>query len=138
MDPQRGHFALPAPHEPIKKRRILVRRLPLTGGAWSMASRTPTPVTAACHRNRASPQRRVPEGSASDPLARPPRFVSRRHNPGVGLDEHEQTAIGRGELIEVKDSSCDILIRLGHGAIRVDGIRAGVAVETSNLPVHAL
>src|SRR5215211_5590477 len=71
-------------------------------------------------------------GSVSDPLGRPPRFKPRPHRlGGLGLDERKYTAIGGDELIVTR------AIRIGGGAcaIRIDAIRAGEALITSDLPV---
>jgi hypothetical protein len=64
--------------------------------------------------------------------ARPsPRFKTRPHKLGIDLDECEPTAIGGGELIVART----IRIAEGARAIRIDAIRAGEGLVTSNLPV---
>src|SRR5688572_4508239 len=70
--------------------------------------------------------------SVSDPLGRPPRFKPRSHKlGGLGLDERKLTAIGGDEHIDLRT------IPKGDGAcaIRLDGVRGGDALVTSNLPV---
>ena len=70
-------------------------------------------------------------GSVSDPLGRSLQFKPRRHTTGIGLDEREHAAIGGDEQIALPT------IRRGDGAcaIRLDGIRAGGVLLTSNVPV---
>src|SRR5918995_2885334 len=68
----------------------------------------------------------------SDPLGRPPRFKLRPHKlGGLGLDERKDTAVWGDEHIDLRT------IPIGDGAcaIRLDGIRGGDGLLTSNLPV---
>jgi hypothetical protein len=66
-----------------------------------------------------------------NPLGRPPQFRARRHNPGIGQDERESTAVGGDEQIDLR-TTCS-----GDGAcaIRLDLIRAGGVLLRNNLPV---
>src|SRR5918994_6827580 len=68
----------------------------------------------------------------SDPLGRPPRFKPRPHKlGGLGLDERKDTAVWGDEHIDLRT------IPIGDGAcaIRLDCIRGGDGLLTSNLPV---
>ena len=73
-------------------------------------------------------------GSVSDPRGRPPQLKPRRHNPGIGLDEGDHTAIRGDEQIVVRD----YVVRLHSGgacAIRLDVIRTREGLVAKNLPV---
>src|SRR5215217_5004304 len=72
-------------------------------------------------------------GSLSHSLGRPLLFKPRCHPlGGLGLHKRELIAIGVDELIVLRT----IRIADGACAIRLDGIRAGEGILTSNLPVH--
>jgi hypothetical protein len=76
------------------------------------------------------------ERTTSPPMGQPawpsPAVQTPPHNPGIGLDEGDHSAIGGGEEIVVRD-----YVRIhsdGACAIRLDAIRGGEGLLTSNLP----
>ena len=69
-------------------------------------------------------------------LRRSARCNPRCYHIGIGLDEAELIATGRGELIEVYGDSCN-RSGLFHSAIRSDDIRGGKVNIRRNLPVYA-
>jgi hypothetical protein len=71
--------------------------------------------------------------SLYNPLGTPPRFETRPHElGGLGLHERKHAAIGGDEYIDLRT------IPKGDGAcaVRLDRVREGVGLLTSNLPVE--
>src|SRR3954449_7165891 len=63
---------------------------------------------------------------------------SRKHDPGIGLEERDSAAGGQAVHVVVYNGAGDIGSHVSPGAVRVEGVGGGEADSPGDLPVHAL